>query len=364
MARASGFVSGVVNTAPNKTRRPRTTEQVVEEGEANTRLDRWLKRQVNGVPQALIQKLLRRGQIRVNGQKVSASHRLVTDDRVSWPDAMTSTPVKTSIKMRAKNAVVSSAELEELQKQILHEDKAIIAINKPPGLAVQGGSKQKRSLDALVSALLAARDDTDKLQPRLLHRLDRRTGGIVLFAKSAQAAAQGMEQFRNRTIKKEYWAIVAGIPSDESGTINQPLAKRGSIGGQKVQVGASRHAKEAITHWQLRATQNFRAEGSTKDNAEAGAISWLTLFPETGRMHQLRVHLAHIGTPILGDGKYGGREAFRALPALGLPHSGNTVPLLLLAHKIAFVSPDTGRELTLEAPPFATFTQALQQLQG
>ena len=345
MAGAGGFVSVVVST---------TTEQIVTADEADTRLDRWLKRQINGLPQSLIQKLLRRGQIRVNAKRATASHRLCVGDKVSWPDSLVATPAEA--KPARRTSAIRPDELEALRQQILYEDEALLAINKPPGLAVQGGTKQNRSLDELVTALYAQRGDTKTLQPRLLHRLDKRTGGVVLFAKTAQAATKAMAQFRNRTVKKEYWAIVADTPPAESGTINQPLAKRGSIGGQKVQVETGDQAKEAITHWRVCATQNL--------GGQAGAVSWLQLSPETGRMHQLRVHLAKLGTPILGDGKYGGSTAFRALPALGLPASGDQVPLLLLARKISLLSPDTGQELTLQAPPFDGFAQALRHLKS
>jgi 23S rRNA pseudouridine955/2504/2580 synthase len=212
----------------------------------------------------------------------------------------------------------------ELRAMILHEDEALIALNKPPGLAVQGGSKTTRHLDGMLEALAGKGE-----KPRLVHRLDRDTGGVLVVARSASVAAKLAKAFQRHEVEKLYWALVAGLPPLPEGVIDQPLAKAPSRGGpdfELVQTGVA-GAQKATTRY--------------RTMARAGKIAaWLALQPLSGRTHQLRVHCQAMACPILGDPKYGGPAARPA----GAPKG-----LMLHARELDLPHPDGGR-LTLKAP--------------
>ncbi|MGH6948920.1 MAG: RluA family pseudouridine synthase, partial [Kiloniellales bacterium] len=217
----------------------------------------------------------------------------------------------------------------------------LIALDKPAGLAVQGGSGQKRHLDALLPALVAEGAE----RPRLVHRLDRDTSGVLLLASSAKSAAALTAAFRERTTRKLYWALVAGLPPRPQGRIALALAKRGAPGRQKMSVeddGDEGAGEDAVTRYKIVAKHGRKA-------------AWLVLMPETGRTHQLRVHCAALGAPILGDGKYGGREAFPE--ALKLPSA-----LMLHAREIAIPHPADGTTLRVRAPLPPHMAQAWRRL--
>jgi 23S rRNA pseudouridine955/2504/2580 synthase len=177
---------------------------------------------------------------------------------------------------------------------VIYRDDDVIALNKPAGLAVQGGTKTTRHLDAMLDALRFG----SKERPRLVHRLDRDTSGVLLLARSARVAAKLGKTFQGRDVRKMYWALVAGVPEVSRGRIDLPVAKRLGRRGERMTADAQ-EGKRAVTLYSVIETAAKKA-------------SWLALWPLTGRTHQLRVHCAAMGHPIIGDAKYGGKSAFLA----------------------------------------------------
>lgn len=254
--------------------------QTVAEDEADTRLDRFLRRRYPALTQGALQKLCRTGQVRVDGHRVDASVRLTAGQAVRVPP-MPAVAEKAPI-------VVTPGETREMERLVLYRDDQIIVLNKPAGLATQGGPGITKHLDGMLDAL---RGDGDR--PRLVHRLDRDTSGVILLARTAAVAARLAALFRSREVEKTYWAVVVGRPLPVEGQIDQALKRISSPFGERT-IPADRKDKEG-----QRAYTNYR----TLDNA-AQKFAWLELMPLTGRTHQLRVHCVSLGTPILGDAKY------------------------------------------------------------
>jgi 23S rRNA pseudouridine955/2504/2580 synthase len=219
----------------------------------------------------------------------------------------------------------------------LFKDKQVIVLNKPTGLAVQGGSGQIKHLDGMLDAL---RFDSSE-RPRLVHRLDQDTAGVLVLARSAEAARFLTAEFKGDGPRKIYWALVAGVPERPKGLIDLPLGKAGGAGGEKMVVAAP-GAKSAQTRYAVVATKGKQA-------------AWLALRPLTGRTHQLRAHMAALGHPILGDGKYGGKTAY--LSRTVLPKI-----LMLQAHEIAISHPEDGTTLRVRAPLPPHFVTAFKAL--
>ena len=264
----------------------------VAEDEAELRLDRWFRRHFPELGHGRLEKLLRTGQVRVNGKRAKSSRRLAAGEAIRIPPLGGSGPRPT---VEPPAPLISEEDALALRRRVLYRDEAVIALDKPAGLAVQGGSKTVWHLDAMLDALrFGARE-----RPRLVHRLDKDTSGVLILARSAVAARELARAFRARDAQKLYWAITVGRPPRDAGRIDAWLAKRGSPGGERVvPVEAGRPgAQKAVTL--------YRVVDRVSDRA-----AWLALMPLTGRTHQLRAHLAELGTPILGDGKYGGKEAF------------------------------------------------------
>jgi len=296
--------------------------------EAGLRLDRWFHRRYPALTHGRLEKLLRTGQVRVDGGRAKAGQRLESGQAIRVPP-LGEAPAQ------AKKAPppVSERDRAALEEAILHMDAAVIALDKPAGLAVQGGSKQDRHLDAMLDALTF--DAAER--PRLVHRLDRETSGVLLLARTARAAAALTRSFRESETEKIYWAIVAPVPSPLEGRIDHRLAKQAGQGGERVRVDED-EGQRAVTEYR------------TLDRAGRDA-AWLELRPLTGRTHQLRAHCAAIGSPILGDDKYGRRDALSG--GLDLPKG-----LMLHARSIRIPHPDGGA-LSVEAKPPEHFRRAL-----
>ncbi|MBV9554191.1 MAG: RluA family pseudouridine synthase, partial [Alphaproteobacteria bacterium] len=258
----------------------------VAEADGTLRLDRWFRRHYPGLAHGRLERLLRTGAVRVEGRKARAGDRVSPGMTIRVPllDAAT-TVLASSLSLRATPR--DEALLRDL---VIHRDDRSIVINKPPGLAVQGGSSTTRHIDGMLDGLRFGHAE----RPRLVHRLDKDTSGVLLLARGAAAAAFFTRAFRDRRSRKIYWAIVAGRPKLPRGRIDLALAKRGGAGRERVH--ADDDGKDAVSYYTVIDTAGDKA-------------CWLALLPVTGRTHQLRAHCAAIGTPILGDGKYGGAAA-------------------------------------------------------
>jgi len=262
----------------------------VSADEADLRLDRWFKRRFPNLGHGRLEKLLRTGQVRVDGKRAKASLRLTAGQIVRVPPGADS-PAPESAQRRAPP--VSAADAAFVRSLVIHRDEDVIALNKPSGLAVQGGTGTHRHLDGMLDAL---RFDAEE-RPRLVHRLDRDTSGVLLLGRSAAAAAKLAAAFRGKTARKLYWALVAGTVRPPQGKIDLALAKEAGPAGERM-ARDDEAGQRAIT---LYATVDTAADRAT----------WLVMWPLTGRTHQLRVHAAEgLGVPIIGDGKYGGQAAF------------------------------------------------------
>jgi 23S rRNA pseudouridine955/2504/2580 synthase len=264
----------------------------VSPDEGETRLDRWLKRHIPHLTQGALQKMLRTGQIRVDGKRAEANTRLVPGQEIRIPP-VPETPGRDAPRPPKP---VDPREAKALEAMVVYKDDHVLVLDKPHGLPVQGGPGIAKHLDGMLDALRFEAEE----RPRLVHRLDRDTSGVLVLARTAAAAAKLASAFRGRDVQKTYWAVVVGEPSPPEGRIDIALAKRAGARGERTQALDPEEAKDGA-----RAVTDFR----TLDAARRKA-AWMELRPLTGRTHQLRVHCAEgLGCPILGDGKYGGAEA-------------------------------------------------------
>jgi 23S rRNA pseudouridine955/2504/2580 synthase len=285
------------------------------------RLDRWFRRHYPALSHGRLEKLLRTGQIRVDGKRARAGDAIEPGQAIRVPPLPEGSPPE------AGEAHARPQDLALLRDAVIYRDDWAIVVNKPAGLAVQGGTNMERHVDGLLDGL---RFDSDE-RPRLVHRLDKDTSGVLLIARDAAAAAFFTRAFRDRTTRKIYWAIVVGLPQPLQGRIDLGLAKSGGAGRERVHAD-DREGKNAVTYYRV------------VDNAGDRA-SWLALLPLTGRTHQLRAHCAALGTPILGDGKYGGHAA--QLPGGAAAHR-----LHLHARSLEIPSPGGGTlRVTAPLPP-------------
>ncbi|SFU00834.1 RluA family pseudouridine synthase [Sedimentitalea nanhaiensis] len=266
----------------------------VEDADADQRLDRWLRRLLPHVSQGRIEKMCRKGELRVDGGRVKPATRVTAGQKVRIPPLPDSEHRPAPLQTR-----ISEADSKMMQACVIYRDDHVIALNKPAGLAVQGGSGQSRHVDGLSDALRFGLDE----KPRLVHRLDKDTSGVLLLARTREAAKGLTAAFRHRNTRKIYWALVAGVPTPYLGEIKTGLVKAMGHGGQgegekmiavdPSEIDQTPGAKRAHTYY----ATLYRV---------AGRASWVAMEPVTGRTHQLRAHMAGIGHPIVGDGKYGG----------------------------------------------------------
>ncbi len=307
--------------------------------EAEQRLDRWMRRVFPHVSQGRIEKLCRKGDLRVDGGRVKASTRITPGQSVRVPPL----PAPETITAGPKTDI-SDADAAMIRDCVLYRDDHIIALNKPPGLPVQGGTGHNRHVDSLSEALRFGYDE----KPRLVHRLDKDTSGLLLLARTQSVAGALTSAFRNRLTRKIYWAVVAGVPHPQMGTVRYGLVKAPGHGrhgeAEKMQcvhpnqVDSTPDAKRATTDYAVLTTLAKRA-------------AWVALVPITGRTHQLRAHMAELGHPIVGDGKYGGAGQENLGDGWGAQLGGDiSRKLHLHARSLTLKHPVTGAMLNLVAP--------------
>ncbi|MEM6577669.1 MAG: RluA family pseudouridine synthase [Pseudomonadota bacterium] len=309
--------------------------------DGDQRLDRWLRRLFPHLAQGRIEKMCRKGEIRVDGARVRANTRIEAGQSVRVPPLPEATAEKT--RSDAPQAV-SKEDADWLQSRVLYRDDHLLAIDKPAGLAVQGGSGQHRHLDVLSSALQFGYDE----KPRLVHRLDKDTSGVLVLARTRQAATGLTAAFRRRDTRKIYWAAVAGVPVPRAGTVRYGLVKAGGHGkgGEGEKMRCLHPDEVERTDGAKRATTDF-----TVLDAAGSRTSWVALVPITGRTHQLRAHMAELGHPIVGDGKYGGSGQVNMGDGWGAQLGGEVSRKLHLHARTLIVEhPVTRTRLSLTAP--------------
>ncbi|MAS13939.1 MAG: RNA pseudouridine synthase [Nitratireductor sp.] len=300
----------------------------VDKDESGMRLDRWFKTHFPGLGFGHLQKLLRSGQIRVSGSRAKADTRLEPGQVVRVP------PLDVDRKgdgQATAHSLRNTGDAEALSQMLLYEDPKVFVFNKPAGLAVQGGSGVNRHVDGMLEALRNKKGE----KPRLVHRLDRDTSGVLVVARTRQAATRLAEAFRARDTKKTYWALVKGVPNKDEARISTWLAKEQTPDGDRMRV--VKHGEPDSDH----AVSNYRIV-----ERAGSALSWLEMEPYTGRTHQLRVHAAYIGCPIIGDPKY-----FEADQNWEFP-GGIQKRLHLHARRIVIPNPGGGKiDVTAPLPP-------------
>ncbi len=313
----------------------------VAQGDGDQRLDRWFRRQFPHISQGRIEKMCRKGEIRIDGARAKPATRVAAGQIIRVPPLPDAAAADSLPPPRAR---LSEADAQMMRAAVIWRDDHIIALNKPAGLATQGGSGHTRHVDALADALCF--DLAEK--PRLVHRLDKDTSGVLLLARTRAAADALTKAFRARDTRKIYWAITAGVPSPRMGTIRYGLVKAPGHGkggeGEKMQivppkdVDATEGAKHAQTDYAVLSALGSRA-------------AWVALVPVTGRTHQLRAHMAAIGHPIAGDGKYGGSGQENLGDGWGAQLGGEiSRKLHLHARSLSMTHPITGKRLTFTAP--------------
>ena len=291
--------------------------------EAGMRLDRWFRAHYPALAHGALQKLLRTGQVRVDGGRAKANARLEAGQSVRVPPLRNTSSARAPVTMRPS---MSAEDERFIQGLVIYKDSRVLAINKPAGLAVQGGTKTSRHVDGLLDGLRF--DATER--PRLVHRLDKDTSGVLVLARDRATASALGDELKIRAARKTYWALLNGVPSPQRGEIDLPLLKKGGAQSERMQVAEQddEGAKHALSRYAV-----IEHAGSK--------LCWAALWPLSGRNHQLRVHMAAIGHPIVGDGKYGGAEA----------HPGGEIEarLYLHARKIEISNPSGGDALNITA---------------
>jgi len=259
--------------------------------EEDWRIDKWFKKNFPALGFGRLSKLLRTGQVRVDGKRIKAGFKLAEGMEIRVPPIGDNPNADQARIARPKMMKFSEDDVKFIRDMVIYQDSSVIVLNKAPGLAVQGGSKVTRHVDGLLDCL---RGDNPE-RPKLVHRLDKDTSGVLVIARNSAAAKSLTESFRNRKTKKIYWALLVGRPERNEGAITAPLDKEPGSQGERMMVSDT--GKKAVTDLHV------------MDSALRSA-SWVAFKPVTGRTHQIRVHATVLGAPIVGDGKYGGKEAF------------------------------------------------------
>jgi 23S rRNA pseudouridine955/2504/2580 synthase len=297
---------------------------VVEPDEAGMRVDRFLVARFPQLAFTHIQRIVRKGELRIEGKRTKPNERLEAGAKVRVP------PLKLDQPRPASRSAAHDEDARAFLKSItLYEDKDVLVLDKPMGLAVQGGSGTKRHVDGLLDALR----DEEGQKPRLVHRLDKDTSGCLVVAKTRFAAMTLAKSFRSRLARKIYWALVAGVPRVKQGRVSTYLAKE-ELGERDARMRVASHGDEGASH----ALTYYAVVEKAGQK-----LAWLSFKPVTGRTHQLRAHAAHIGHPIVGDPKYFDVENWE-LPG------GIQKKLHLLARRIVIPHPRTGKPIDVTAP--------------
>jgi len=288
----------------------------VSSDENNMRVDRFFEARFPGLSFSHIQRIIRKGEVRVNGKRTQPKARLEAGQSVRIP------PLKLEAPKLRDDAPEAQKDRAFLKSITLYEDDDVMVLNKPMGLAVQGGSGTTRHVDGMLGALRGPHADSQR--PRLVHRLDKDTAGCLLIAKTRFAAAALSKSFRSRSARKFYWALVAGVPRPHQGRISTFLAKEERVEDSFMRIAkhGEKDAVHAVTYYAVVETS-------------AQKLAWVSLKPVTGRTHQLRAHMDHIGHPIVGDPKYFNKENWE-LPG------GIQDKLHLLARRIVVPHPRGG----------------------
>jgi len=268
---------------------PEARTFIVSEDDDGIRLDRWFKRHMPEVSFNIVSRWARTGQLRLAGKRAVPGDRVEAGQEIRIPP-LEATPSRPA-RLLPKREPLTADEEQFVREMVIYEDPGAFVLNKPPGLATQGGTKTTQHLDRLLDGLA-----NEAGRPKLVHRLDKDTSGALLVARTARSAGHFAKAFSGRTARKVYWALIVGVPDAGQGVIDAPLAKQPGTGGEKMHVDPE-GGLPAKTRWRVIDRAGNRA-------------AWVELQPLTGRTHQLRAHMAAIGHPIVGDAKYGGPEAF------------------------------------------------------
>ncbi|HKQ11563.1 MAG TPA: RluA family pseudouridine synthase [Rhizomicrobium sp.] len=268
--------------------------RTIDPDDDGIRLDRWFKRHYPHVTHVLLEKLLRKGEIRLDGKRAKAADRIAAGQAMRLPPQVVhAKDLRPQKPVAETKHPLASKDMGSLADRILYMDKQVIVIDKPPGLATQGGSGLTKHVDGMLDSLQYEKPT----RPKLVHRLDRDTSGVLLIARTALAASGLSASLALRDTSKVYWALTRGVPKQKNGVVKGALAKEGTRGkDERMALSEEDDAKFALTEYAVMGTAGTE-------------FAWVAARPITGRTHQIRVHLASLGTPIVGDFKYGGTDS-------------------------------------------------------